>query len=217
MILVSLGFLSYGFPLSLQNGDKDKFKRRDYKFTKLKNIMPIGSEEMDFREGLVYDPYVKGFDSNFWNEISNKGIKDKINIKLIDIPINIKNEKLSSYSCAGALNLCEIHSDGTISPCTLCRVCIPEKFMKFENIKEKSLKEIWEGNIFNQFRSYMDIGCNGCKMLPKCNKCIAQSFRYFSNGESPTPFCIKNGEELGIKDIDRYKQKLNEKFNISLK
>lgn len=24
------------------------------------------SEERDFREGLVYDPYVKGFDSNFW-------------------------------------------------------------------------------------------------------------------------------------------------------
>lgn len=24
------------------------------------------SEELDLREGLVYDPYVKGFDSNFW-------------------------------------------------------------------------------------------------------------------------------------------------------
>ncbi len=24
------------------------------------------SEEIDFREGLVYDPYVKGYDSNFW-------------------------------------------------------------------------------------------------------------------------------------------------------
>lgn len=24
------------------------------------------SEEIDLREGLVYDPYVKGFDSNFW-------------------------------------------------------------------------------------------------------------------------------------------------------
>lgn len=26
----------------------------------------IRSEEKDLREGLVYDPYVKGFDSNFW-------------------------------------------------------------------------------------------------------------------------------------------------------
>lgn len=25
------------------------------------------SEEIDLREGLVYDPYVKGFDSNFWH------------------------------------------------------------------------------------------------------------------------------------------------------
>src|SRR5438105_13636981 len=24
------------------------------------------SEDIDFREGLVYDPYVKGYDSNFW-------------------------------------------------------------------------------------------------------------------------------------------------------
>src|SRR3990167_2765211 len=28
--------------------------------------MPQRSEEMDFREGLLYDPYVKGYDSNFW-------------------------------------------------------------------------------------------------------------------------------------------------------
>lgn len=28
--------------------------------------MGIRSEELDYREGLVYDPYVKGFDSNFW-------------------------------------------------------------------------------------------------------------------------------------------------------
>lgn len=26
----------------------------------------IRSEEIDLREGLVYDPYVKGYDSNFW-------------------------------------------------------------------------------------------------------------------------------------------------------
>lgn len=28
--------------------------------------MSMRSEEIDFREGLVYDPGVKGFDSNFW-------------------------------------------------------------------------------------------------------------------------------------------------------
>lgn len=26
----------------------------------------LRGEELDFREGLVYDPYVKGYDSNFW-------------------------------------------------------------------------------------------------------------------------------------------------------
>ena len=27
----------------------------------------LGSHEFDLREGLVYDPYTKGFDSNFWS------------------------------------------------------------------------------------------------------------------------------------------------------
>lgn len=32
------------------------------------------SEEIDFREGLVYDPYVKGFDSSFWKgDTANMG------------------------------------------------------------------------------------------------------------------------------------------------
>jgi len=63
----------------------------------------------------------------------------------------------------------------------------------------------------------MDKGCGGCKMLPKCNKCIAQSFRYFNNGESPTPFCIKSGEALGIKEQDKFKDILKNKFSIAIK
>jgi len=133
------------------------------------------------------------------------------------MPVEMEKKGLSAYNCAAAINFCEIHSDGTVSPCTLSRVIIPEKFMKFENIKNKSLQEIWDGEIFNEFRSYMNIGCEGCKMLSKCNKCIAQSFKYFGDGKSPTPFCVKNGKALGLKKYNKYKSILKNKFNINIK
>jgi len=152
------------------------------------------------------------FNNNFWENLVNQGKKNKINVRMIDMPVKMNKKSLSAYSCAAALNFCEIHSDGTVSPCTLCRICIPEKFMKFQNIRKKTIQEIWDGKIFNKFRSYMDVGCEGCKMLDKCNKCIAQSFRYFGDGKSPTPFCVKNGEELGIKNLDKLKQKLKKEF-----
>ncbi|MEK6875063.1 MAG: radical SAM protein [Nanoarchaeota archaeon] len=167
-------------------------------------IIPVGRGG---KNKFISDFY-EYFDNSFWESIYKEGKNNKININLIDMPIKIGEKNLFAYSCAAALNFCEIHSDGTVSPCTLCRVCIPKQFMDFENIKEKSLKEIWDSELFNKFRSYMNVGCKGCKMLPKCNKCIAQSFRYFGNGKSPTPFCIKNGEYLGLKNLNKYKSYL---------
>ncbi|MDO8516631.1 MAG: radical SAM protein [Nanoarchaeota archaeon] len=156
------------------------------------------------------------YNLDFWENLKKEGEKNKINIRLIDLPVQTGNQGLSSYECAGALNFCEINSDGTISPCPLCRVCIPKEEIKFDNIKEKSLLEIWGGDSFNKFRSYMNIGCGGCKMLPKCNKCIAQSFRYFGDGSSPTPFCIKNGQKMGLKKYDFYRTTLKNKFNLEV-
>ena len=172
-------------------------------------IIPLGRAALnEISECYEY------FNIDFWNDLSVKNKEKRINTRLIDLPINTGKKGLSAYECAGALNFCEIHSDETVSPCTLSRICIPEKIMKFENIKEKSLQEIWEGKIFTKFRSYMDEGCNGCQMLPECNKCIAQSFKYFGDGISPTPFCIKKGERLELKNLKKYKQILKEKFNI---
>jgi hypothetical protein len=53
-------------------------------------------------------------------------------------------------------------------------------------------------------------------MLSKCNKCIAQSFRYFGNGKSPTPFCIKNGKILGLRNLKDYRSKLNNESNLKI-
>ncbi len=54
-------------------------------------------------------------------------------------------------------------------------------------------------------------------MLSKCNKCVAQSFKYFENGFSPTPFCVKNGEALGLKKQREYKKILNTRFNLNIR
>lgn len=176
-------------------------------------IIPIGRGNINKSISERYEY----FDNKFWEKINNNGKENRINIRMIDMPVEMEKSGLSAYSCAASLNFCEIHSDGTISPCTLCRICIPKNVMKFENIKNKTILEVWNGKIFNEFRSYMNIGCDGCKMLPNCNKCIAQSFRYFHNGHSPTPFCIKNGESLRIKNLRKFKQILKDKFNFNLK
>ena len=176
-------------------------------------IIPVGRGDANKFISEFYEYY----DKNFWATLSKQGRKKRINVRLIDVPVSISGSNLSAYTCPAALNFCEIHSDGTVSPCTLCRVTIPKEFMKFENIKEKSLQEIWDGRVFNEFRSYMDIGCDGCKMLIRCNKCIAQSFRYFKNGHSPTPYCIKNSKELGLKNQKKYEEILSNKFSMKLR
>ncbi len=175
-------------------------------------LIPIGRGEINYFISKQYDY----FNMNFWGSLKNEGIKNKINVNLIDSPSRMDSSGLSAYSCSATLNFCEIHSDGIVSPCPLCRICIPQKFMKFENIKEKSLNKIWNGKTFNKFRSFMNKGCDGCKMLSKCNKCIAQSFRYFKDGMSPTPFCVQNGEMLGLKNLQKLKRELKKNSGIDL-
>jgi len=175
-------------------------------------IVPVGRGFTNKEIAQHYD----FFDVKFWNNVQEEGRKNKLNTRLIDLPVNIKKEGLSAYECAGALNFCEIHSDGTVSPCSLSRVCIPEDKIKFDNIKDKSLLEIWNGASFEKFRGFMNIGCEDCKMLSKCNKCVAQSFRYFDNGLSPTPYCIKQGKKTGLKNYEKYKKRLESKFKLTL-
>jgi MoaA/NifB/PqqE/SkfB family radical SAM enzyme len=172
-------------------------------------IIPTGRGDENRFVSESYD-YFAG---SFWNDICEEARSERINVRMIDMPVGVQGKSgLSAYTCPAALNFCEIHSDGTVSPCSLCRVCIPEKDMKFENIREKTILKIWNGRVFEKFRMFMDKGCEGCVMLPKCGKCIAQSYRYFRNGTSPTPFCVRNGEKLGLKNMGRYVSVLEKEF-----
>jgi MoaA/NifB/PqqE/SkfB family radical SAM enzyme len=168
-------------------------------------IIPVGrgKENKNIKEDYNF------YGTDFWEILEKENKKEKINTRFIDMP-KIEEGSLPAYECPAGLNFCEIHSDGTMSPCTLCRVCIPKNLIKFENIKNKSIQEIWEGEPFKKFRSFMNKGCEGCKNLSKCNKCIPQSFYSFGRGDLPTPFCIKNGNALGLKNLKEYEIKLNE-------
>jgi len=150
------------------------------------------------------------YKKSFWEKIVGQCTKENINVRLIDMPYDLKNKKsFDYYECGAALSFCEINADGTVAPCTLCRTIIPKEKITFENLREKSIKQIWDGEVFNHFRSFMTQGCAGCKAFSKCTKCIAQSFRYFGDGISPTPYCIENGEVLEIENVDQYRVQLH--------
>jgi len=153
------------------------------------------------------------FDKKFWQSIVKKCNDMKINVKLVDLPFNMnEKEGIDYYECGATVSFCEINADGIVAPCTLCRTCIPEDKIKFDNLRSMSLMEIWQGETFNDIRIYMMQGCEGCKAFSKCNKCVAQSFRYFGDGISPTPYCLKNGLNLGIKKLEYYNKLLIENY-----
>ena len=43
------------------------------------------------------------------------------------------------------------------------------------------------------------------------------NFKNFWNGKSPTPFCVKNGVHLGLKDLNKFKGILKNDFNLNIK
>lgn len=210
-------------PLSIATAIHSKNINNFDKFVKLiKGISPISwfiSPILPSGRGIAnkiikenYGYYKK----SFWQRIIRKCNSAEINVKLIDLPFNMQEKAgIDYYECGASLSFCEINADGQVSPCTLCRTCIPKKAMNFESLKDKSLKEIWDGPAFREFRKLMTKGCDGCQAFSKCNKCIAQSFSYFKDGISPTPYCLTN-PAIRLKNRPAYTRKLNE-GGISLK
>lgn len=152
-------------------------------------IIPSGRGQFnnEIKESYTY------YNRSFWQKIVKKCNAAKVNVKLIDLPFNMQAKRsLDYFECGAALSFCEINADGQVSPCTLCRTCMPPSAIQFDSLKTKTIKQIWNDSAFNKFRAFMTQGCEGCKAFVKCNKCIAQSFAYFKNGYSPAPYCISN-------------------------
>ena len=150
--------------------------------------------------------------NKYWLDLQKECANNNIMVNFIDMPNLIKETSSSMiyYECPAAKWFCEINSNGITTPCPLARVNPPKKAIKWDNITKKTLKEIWNGKPFNIFRSYQNRGCDGCKAKSKCDRCPPQSIQWFDDPLMPTPYCIENGEQLGLCRLEELKRKLEE-------
>ncbi len=150
-----------------------------------------------------------------WTKISSICEKNDIFVHFIDMPsVSEESEKALYYECPAANWFCEIDSTGIVSPCPLARVAIDEKKIRFENICHKSIREIWNGEAFRQFRRLAQSGCEGCIAKDRCGRCVPQSIQWFNNPELPPPFCIRHGEQLGLANLVDLNCLLEEKMKL---
>lgn len=149
-----------------------------------------------------------------WMRIKEVCEENSIFINFIDMPSVIKKGTDSAlyYECPAAAWFCEISSTGLVTPCPLARVAINDKIIRFDNIREKSIKDIWDGKAFNQFRLLEKQGCEGCLAKDKCGRCVPQSIQWFDNPDFPPPFCIKNGKQLNLKNIEKLQELLKNRM-----
>ena len=154
-------------------------------------------------------------ETSFWEKLKQDCEKQNIEVAFVDMPSLVKSNKNRDiyFNCPATRSFCEIYSDGTVSPCPLARVHIPEWLIKKENIKDKGLIKIWRGNAFKKFRDLQHLGCEGCKARGKCDRCIPQSIQWFNDPKTPPPYCIQNAKSLRLKNPDRLTQMLVEKMN----
>lgn len=151
---------------------------------------------------------------DFWQSLQEKCEEQGIFVNYIDMPFAISSspEKKFYFECPAARSFCEINSDGLVTPCPLARVNIPPKYIEFENIRNKSIVDIWNGEPFKKFLKLSSEGCNGCKVKDKCDRCIPQSILWFGDHTFPPPVCIKNAKSLGLKDANRLKSLLEKQM-----
>ena len=149
-------------------------------------------------------------DKTKWQQIKSRLIKKNIFLRYIDMPYaEDYSESRSLYECPAARWSCEINSDGVVAPCTMCRVEIPQSSMKFENILESNILNIWNGPVFKKFRGWQDTGCPCCNLQKECGKCIPQSFKWFNDPQSPPAFCVSKGEILGLSNLNSLRMRLS--------
>jgi MoaA/NifB/PqqE/SkfB family radical SAM enzyme len=153
-------------------------------------------------------------EKNKWENIKKVCEENDIFVNYIDMPFASAKKKKSKYyyQCPAARSFCEINSDGLVSPCPLARVNIPSEYLKFENIREKSIKEIWNGDVFKKFLSLSKQGCDGCNVKDKCDRCIPQSILWFEDHKLPPPHCIQNAKNLELNNQEYLKSLLKEKM-----
>ncbi len=150
--------------------------------------------------------------NEYWYKLRDECKEKNILVNFIDMPNILKDNESSRvyYECPAAKWFCEIYSDGTTTPCPLSRVNPPKNKIKWDNIKNMSIEQIWNNEPFEIFRSYQTRGCEGCNAKDKCDRCPPQSVQWFNDPLLPPPYCIENGENLCLKNLEGLKELLEE-------
>ena len=94
--------------------------------------------------------------NEYWYKLRDECKEKNILVNFIDMPNILKDNESSRvyYECPAAKWFCEIYSDGTTTPCPLSRVNPPKNKIKWDNIKNMSIEQIWNNEPFEIFRSY---------------------------------------------------------------
>ncbi len=152
-----------------------------------------------------------------WTYIKTECLKQKIKVTFVDMPSLIVNNKgdLVYYQCPAANWFCEINSDGQVSPCPLARTSISNSNLIFDNILNKNIIEIWNGDAFETFRQMQKSGCEGCISKSKCSRCPPQSIQWFNDPLKPTPYCIRHGEKLHLKNLSNLVEELDNAMKLT--
>jgi radical SAM protein with 4Fe4S-binding SPASM domain len=89
--------------------------------------------------------------------------------------------------CGAGRLYCGLEPNGDVQPC----VFIP---IKIGNVREKSIKEIWNNSIVLKKMRERDafIGCGKCEYRYICGGCRARAYAYFDDVQAPDPGCINN-------------------------
>lgn len=165
-------------------------------------ISSISSSGRASSNADIIEPKDINFDSINWKSITQKCNDNSIFLNIIDIETSDmeSDNGFLYYNCPAARSFCEISSDGIVTPCPLSDNEKNRKYFNFDSIIDNSIKDIWNGKVFNKFRELQSQGCNGCISLEKCTRCIPQSISHFDNPLLPTPYCIQKSKILNLKN-----------------
>ncbi|NLH40030.1 MAG: radical SAM protein [Elusimicrobia bacterium] len=162
-------------------------------------VLPVGNAKDDMEEIITKEDYEKILEWHFDMEISEKDMKVRPTCapsyyrifaeKAKKLGKNLERRNLSfspdgSKGCVAAESIAYIDAYGNFYPCSYFS-------QSAGNIFEKSVKELWNSEIFSSIRDTSKyIGdCGVCEYKKICQGCRVRSAVYNGNYLSKDPFC----------------------------
>lgn len=102
------------------------------------------------------------------------------------------NQFGSGFGCAATKTTCSIDPFGSVSPCGFIRGAIGDIHIG-GNIKEQSLKEIWDESASWRFMRSLEGNekCNSCDYYTQCyGGCRSRAAAFYGDMNAPDPYCM---------------------------